>query len=60
MEINPTGKYHVMPPLSKDEYGALRADIEAIGILSPVLVDETGDVIDGHNRWQITQELVRQ
>jgi ParB-like chromosome segregation protein Spo0J len=50
-------KYQVMPPLSADEYDALRADIAEHGIRVPVDVDETGQVLDGHHRSAIAAEL---
>lgn len=49
--------YQLLPPLSEDEYAALRADIEAHGIRVPVDVDETGAVLDGHHRQAIAAEL---
>lgn len=49
--------YQLLPPLSADEYAALRADIEAHGIRVPVDVDEHGQVLDGHHRQQIAAEL---
>lgn len=49
--------YQLMPPLSVDEYAALRADIEAHGIRVPIDVDEQGQTLDGHHRQQIAAEL---
>ncbi len=46
-----------MPPLSLEQYDALRADIAAHGIRVPVVVDQHGRVIDGHNRRRIATEL---
>lgn len=50
-------RFQLLPPLSRDEYAALKADIEAHGVQVPVIVDEDGEVIDGHHRMQIAQEL---
>lgn len=50
-------KYQVMPPLSADEYAELKADIDARGVLVPVEYDEFGEVLDGHHRVQICEEL---
>lgn len=50
-------KYQVMPPLSADEYAELKADIQARGVLVPVEYDEDGEVLDGHHRVQICEEL---
>jgi len=46
-----------MPPLSAEEYAALRNDIEHSGILVPVLVDQHGRILDGHHRVKIANEL---
>lgn len=40
----------VLPPLSDEEFAALKASIMAQGVLNPVLVDEEGNVLDGHHR----------
>lgn len=50
-------KYQVMPPLSVEEYEALKADIAKRGVLVPVVTDEYGEIIDGHHRVQACQEL---
>ncbi len=50
-------KYQVMPPLSANEYEELKADIQARGVLIPVEYDETGEILDGHHRVQICEEL---
>ncbi len=39
-----------LPPLSTEEFDALKADIEANGVIVPVDVDEDGNVLDGHHR----------
>lgn len=49
--------YQVLDPLSDDEYQALRADIEINGIQVPIVTDEDGLIIDGHNRKAIAAEL---
>ena len=43
-------KYQVMPPLSPEEYAALKADIATRGVLFPVEYDEDGNILDGHHR----------
>jgi ParB-like chromosome segregation protein Spo0J len=50
-------KYQVMPPLSEDQFDALKADIASAGIRVPIEVDEHGEVIDGHHRRAIAMEL---
>jgi N6-adenosine-specific RNA methylase IME4/ParB-like chromosome segregation protein Spo0J len=49
--------YQLMPPLSAEEYAALKADIAERGVQVPVEYDEHGNVIDGHHRIQICAEL---
>ena len=43
-------KYQVMPPLSEEEYQALKEDIAYNGIQVPVVEDTDGNIIDGHHR----------
>ena len=45
--------WQVMPPLTEDEYAALREDIAANGVTVPVIVDQHGVIIDGHHRQKI-------
>jgi hypothetical protein len=49
--------YQLLPPLTSDEYDALREDIAANGVLVPITVDQHGIIIDGHHRQQIAAEL---
>jgi ParB-like chromosome segregation protein Spo0J len=49
--------YQLLPPLSADEYAALRDDIAAHGVRVPVDVDERGQLLDGHHRAAIAAEL---
>lgn len=49
--------YQAMPPLSEEEYGALKADIAQRGVLVPVVEDGEGNVIDGHHRRRAWEEL---
>lgn len=58
MNVDPTAApYQVMPPLSAAEYEELQADIKARGVLVPVEYDEEGNILDGHHRVQICNEL---
>ncbi|NLP64359.1 ParB N-terminal domain-containing protein [Paraburkholderia sacchari] len=50
-------KFQLMPPLTPVEDTELRASIEAHGVLIAILVDEHGDVIDGHHRQKLAAEL---
>ena len=37
-----------MPQLAEDEYAALEQSIAEHGLLTPIVVDENGVIIDGH------------
>jgi hypothetical protein len=43
--------------LTPEEYDALKADIEAHGVLEYVHVDENGEILVGHHRAQVALEL---
>ena len=43
----------VLPPLKQSEQEALAADIKANGVLHPVVIDEYGNILDGHHRYAI-------
>lgn len=49
--------YQVCPPLSADEYAALKADIAKNGVVVPIEVDEEDNILDGHHRVRAWQEL---
>lgn len=49
--------YQVMPDLTTEEYGELKADIQARGVMVPIEFDEDGNVLDGHHRLQACKEL---
>jgi hypothetical protein len=53
----PPAPYQVMPPLTAEERAELKADIQANGIVTPIPVDEDGNILDGHNRAEIAAEL---
>jgi transposase-like protein len=56
-QMNARQTYQVMPPLSPEEYAALKADIAARGVQVPVEYDDEGNILDGFHRVQICQEL---
>jgi ParB-like chromosome segregation protein Spo0J len=43
----------LLPPLKTSEREALAADIKANGVLHPVVIDEDGNILDGHHRYAI-------
>lgn len=49
--------FQPMPPLTAEQYDALKGDIMVNGVLVPVTVDQHGRVLDGHNRSSIADEL---
>lgn len=49
--------YQVMPPLTDEEFQALKADIGSRGVQVPVEYDEAGAILDGHHRVQACYEL---
>lgn len=49
--------YRLFPPATKDEREALKRSIEAVGLQSSVVVDAQGNIIDGHERRDICNEL---
>ena len=52
------GRWQLLPPLTDEEYAALKADIAAQGVLVPVVLDAaSGDVIEGHHRLRAWTEL---
>jgi ParB-like chromosome segregation protein Spo0J len=49
---------NLLPPLTAEQFDALKADIAAHGVLVPVVLDaETGDLVDGHHRVRACKEL---
>lgn len=52
-------KTNLLPPLEPDEYEALKQSIAESGFWpsNPVVVDEAGDILDGHNRARACHEL---
>ena len=52
------GPWQFLPPLSEEEFAALKADIAANGLRVPVVVDAaSGFVVDGHHRQRAVEEL---
>lgn len=54
---DPSRPYQVFPSLPPDIFEALKESIRQHGVSQPVEVDEEGDILDGHNRFDICQEL---
>lgn len=52
-----TAPFQLLPPLSEDDYLALKEDIAANGVRVPIDVDPWGRILDGHHRDRICREL---
>lgn len=52
-----TDRYQLLPPLAEDDYERLKADIRQRGVMVPIEIDEDGNILDGHHRKQIADEL---
>lgn len=50
-------RYQLFPALEPATEAALRASIERFGVLVPVSLDQHGQVLDGHHRRRIADEL---
>lgn len=57
IQVKP-GKYEdVMPDMSDEEYARLKADIKKNGLKYPILVNDDGEITDGHHRFRACEEL---
>jgi Predicted transcriptional regulators len=52
-----TEKYQVLRPLNPAEYESLKESIRVNGVLTPLVSDENGNIINGHHRRRIFDEL---
>jgi len=52
-----TDKYGDLIPISKADYEALKDSIRKDGLHYPIIINQKDDVLDGHNRLKICQEL---
>ena len=50
---------NLLPPLSREQFAALKADIKAHGVRQPIDVDEDGNILDGHHRYKIDKDAPR-
>lgn len=49
--------YQLLPPLTVEQRDLLRQSIKENGVLEPVVFDEDGEILDGHHRVEIAEEL---
>ena len=52
-----TEPYRIFPHATTQERADLRASIKAVGLSCPVILDEHGNIIDGHERRSICADL---
>jgi len=50
-------QFQLFDLLEQDEYDSLKADIAKRGVLVPIEFDEEGNILDGHHRHKVCQEL---
>lgn len=50
-------KYQIFPPLTPDEFAALKNSIVQYGVLVPIIMDDEGNVVEGHHRSLVCKEL---
>ena len=46
----------LLPPLSTDEFDALKKDINANGVRDKLILTEDREILDGHNRYKIKKD----
>lgn len=51
------GRYQLVPAMDPEHYAALYDDIKSAGVRVPIDVDEQGNILDGHHRKAIADEL---
>jgi site-specific DNA-methyltransferase (adenine-specific) len=51
------GRFQFFPDLTADEFAALKASIAVRGVDVPIIVDQTGEIIDGFHRQRVCDEL---
>lgn len=49
--------YQLLPPLTVEQRDLLRQSIAENGVLEPVVFDDHGEILDGHHRVEIAEEL---
>jgi len=52
-----SSKYQVLPALASEDYSRLEASIRERGVQVAVIVDEAGEILDGHHRAAIARSL---
>lgn len=64
MRVNNNNKIKINPqyaklvqPLSVKEYKELKESINDKGLHLPILINNKNEILDGHNRYQICNEL---
>lgn len=55
--MTPMPRFQIMTPLTAEEESDLEKSIAENGVLTPIVVDEDGNIIDGHHRQGIADKL---
>lgn len=53
----PKAKYQIMPDMQPAEYASFKSSVAKHGVITPVRVDENGEILDGHQRVRAWNEL---
>lgn len=57
MEPHTITHHAAVRPLTEEEYALLKEDIAKRGIISPIIKDAAGNIVDGYHRNTIAEEL---
>ena len=50
-------EYQLLPEMAPEAFEALKADIAVRGVITPIDLDEHGNILDGHHRFRAWTEL---
>lgn len=49
--------YQAVPPMADEKYQRLADDIKERGVIQPIITDEAGNILDGHHRAAIAEQV---
>lgn len=49
--------FQAVPPMADEKYQRLAADIKERGVIQPIITDEEGEILDGHHRAAIAEQV---
>jgi ParB-like chromosome segregation protein Spo0J len=47
----------LVPEISDIEYKALKESIKEKGLFFPIIINQKGEILDGHHRYRVCKEL---